>query len=421
MPMIVNVLIFLIGIAVYAGYGIGGLGYLLSATLISYGAALFTKKHRWIAWVSIILNAGMLTAVKLQPLTGFPILSVMGISYFTLQIISYNVDVYKGKYPAEKNLFRYALYVTYLPHLFLGPIERYDAMAPVLRQRNMTWDGVLAGGARVLWGLFKKLVIATRIGVIVSAISADTGAYQGAYALGAMLLYSLQLYSDFSGGIDMVLGASQMLGIPMSENFDAPYLSQSFQEFWRRWHMSLGSWLKEYVYIPLGGNRKGNVRKVCNLIITFLVSGLWHGIQYLLWGLINGLFVACGTRLQTRFKTLNRVAVFLLVSFLWSFFIWQDTLTAVKMVASVFTAFNYSAFFAAIGIMGLTLGDWIVLAVSLGMLWVYDLRAGHIRTRFTYLHPAVKVAIIGALALLILVFGMYGIGFNAEAFIYSRF
>lgn len=419
--MIVSILIFLTSILIYVGYGIPGLVYLALATLFSYVAALLTEKYPWVSWVSIALNVIMLTLVKLRPVTGWGILAPMGISYFTLQIIAYNVDVRRGKYPAESNLFRYALYVTYIPHLFLGPIERYDAMAPVLRQRRMTWEGVFAGGTRILWGLFKKLIIAARIGVIVSAISADVGAYRGAYALAAMLLYSLQLYSDFSGGIDMVLGVSQMLGISMTENFDAPYLSQSFQEFWRRWHITLGSWLKEYVYIPLGGNRKGKVRKVCNLVITFLISGLWHGIQYLLWGLANGIFVAFGTRLQTCWKTLNRVGTFLAISLLWSFFIWPDMLTAVRMTVSVFTTFNYGAFFGEIGTLGLTLGDWLVLFVALLVLWMYDVHREAIQRHYTRLAPASKVAVIGAFGLLVLVFGMYGIGFNTEAFIYSKF
>lgn len=417
-----NVLIFIAGLLVYAGYGLSGIIYLAAAILISYGAGLLTKRCRWVMWVSVGLNALMLTLVKLQPVTGWSVLAPLGISYFTLQIISYNVDVYRGKYEPERNLYRYALFVTYLPHLFIGPIERYDTMRPALfENRKITWDGILNGGARALWGLLKKLVIASRLSVIISAISADTGAYQGAYALAAMLLYSLQLYSDFSGGIDSVIGISQMLGIRLSENFDVPYFSESFQEFWRRWHMTLGSWLREYVYIPLGGNRKGKLRKTINMIVTFLVSGLWHGVEYILWGLINGIFVACGSQFQTKCKTLNRVVTFLLVSLLWSFFIWPDMMTAVKMVVSVFTTFNYGTFFAQIGSMGLTLGDWLVLAAALLGLWGFDLFRGRIHSWFRGLCLAGKTAVICALALIVLVFGMYGIGFNAEAFIYSRF
>lgn len=417
--MILNILIFLVGLLVYASYGIPGLIYLLSATAVSYIIGLLMKRRRWTMWIGIVLNAGMLLMLKLQPVTGVSLLAVFGISYFSLQIIGYLADIYRGKIEPEKNIFRYALFITYFPHLFVGPIQKYD---PTLFQnRRITWEGIGDGAARALWGAIKKLVIASRVGVIISAISAAPEQYAGAYALAAMLLYSLQLYSDFSGGMDIVLGISRMLGLRLSENFDAPYLSQSFQEFWRRWHITLGAWLKDYVYIPLGGNRKGKFRQTLNLIATFLVSGIWHGIEYLLWGVINGIFVAFGTKLQTKWKHLNRIGTFLLISLLWSFFVWPDALTAGKMVLSVFTTFNYGTFFAQIGTMGLTLTDWIVLGVAAAWLWCYDVWKTPVQAWYAHRHSAAKTAVICLLALLVLVFGMYGIGFEAGAFIYSRF
>ena len=414
-----NILIFIAGLLLYVGSGVWGFVYLVAATLLSYGVGLGIPKHRWLMWAGVAVNAAVLLFMKLQGVIGVELPAVLGISYFTLQIIAYMVDIYKGKAQPEKNLFRYALFVTYLPHMYIGPIQKYDAA--IFQNRRITAEGVWEGLARALWGGFKKLVIAARAGVIISAISADPEAYSGAYALAAMLMYSLQLYSDFSGGMDMVLGISRILGVNLTENFDVPYLSQSFQEFWRRWHITLGGWLKEYVYIPLGGNRKGKVRKVINLIVTFLVSGLWHGVQYLLWGLFNGIFVAVGTKLQTKWKHLNRIGTFLLVSLLWSFFVWSDALTAGKMLLSVFTTFNYSAFFSTVGTLGLTLGDWIVLAVAAVALWLYDVYNGKAKSAYAALAPWAKTAVICLLALIVLVFGMYGIGFNAEAFIYSRF
>lgn len=417
----VNILILLAGLLIYGGYGIGGLAYLLLATALSFLAGLLIPKHRWVMWVSVALNVLVLLAVKLQPIAGVDFAAALGISYFTLQIISYNVDIYRGKYAPERNILKYALFVTYLPHVFLGPIERYDVFSEALANRRISWDGISGGAARALWGLFKKLAIASRAGVIVSAISADPTQFRGAYALAAMLLYAVQLYADFSGGMDMVLGVSQMLGIRMSENFNAPYFSESFQEFWRRWHMTLGGWLREYVYIPLGGNRKGRGRKFLNSIITFLVSGLWHGVHYLIWGLCNGIFVAFGEKLKTRWKLLNQVCTFLLVSVLWSFFVWPETQTALQMIGSLFTTFNYGEFFAGVGAMGLSLGEWIVLGVSALALWLYDMKCGCIDGKFRALCPAGRLAVIAALGLIILIFGMYGIGFHAEAFIYSRF
>ena len=271
--MIVNLIFLLVSLLIYSGYGIAGLAYLLGAVVISWVAGLLTPRWRWSAVISVVLNAVSLLMLKLQPLTGIPWLSVMGMSYFTLQIMAYQIDVFRGKYPPERNFLRYALYVTWIPHLFMGPIERYEVMAPHLTaKRVIGWDGISRGALRILLGAVKKLVIAARLNVIISAISADTASYNGAFALAAMLLYSVQLYCDFSGGIDMVLGVSQMVGIPMSENFDRPYFSQSIREFWRRWHITLGAWLRDYVYIPLGGSRKGTWRKLLNTVVTFLVA-----------------------------------------------------------------------------------------------------------------------------------------------------
>ena len=416
-----NSLILFAGLAVIASKGIPGLLYILAAVLLSYGAGLLIPKRRWVFWVSAAVNTAMLVIQKFQGIWGVDLLAVMGLSYFTLQIIAYNADVYKGKYEPEKNLLLYALHITYIPHMFIGPIEGYPKMKQNLLSRRFSWDGISEGAIRAIWGLFKKYVIAARAGVIIGAISAKPDTYSGAFAFAAMLLYSLQLYADFSGGIDMVLGASRMLGITMSENFDAPYFSQSFQEFWRRWHMTLGGWLREYVYIPLGGNRKGKTRKLINSIVTFLVSGLWHGAEYILWGLFNGIFVAFGESCKTRWKLLNRLGTFLMVSLLWSFFVWPDMVTASQMVLSVFTTFNYGAFFGEVASLGLTVTDWIVMAAATLLLWGYDWKRTAIGEKIHGMSPAARTAVACALGLAVLVFGMYGIGFNASAFIYSQF
>ena len=416
-----NSLILFAGLAVIASKGIPGLLYILAAVLLSYGAGLLIPKHRWVFWVSAAVNTAMLVIQKFQGIWGVDLLAVMGLSYFTLQIIAYNVDVYKGKYPPEKNLFLYALHITYIPHIFIGPIEPYPSMKQTLLSRRFSWDGISCGAIRAVWGMFKKYVIAARAGVIVGAISAKPDTYQGAFAFAAMLMYSIQLYADFSGGIDMVLGGSRMLGITMSENFDAPYFSQSFQEFWRRWHMTLGGWLKNYVYIPLGGNRKGKVRKLFNSIVTFLVSGLWHGAEYILWGLFNGIFVAFGEKCKTPIKFLNQTVTFLMVTLLWSFFVWPDMITAGKMVISVFTTFNYGTFFGEVMALGLTVTDWIVLAAAVLILWLYDWKRSRLEEGLQAMGPGTRTAVLCTLGLLVMIFGMYGIGFNASAFIYSQF
>lgn len=417
----INLIIFVIGIAVYAGYGISVL-YLLAVTLLSYLAGRLIPRHRWVMWVSTVLQVSLLLLLRVRHRLPYPsIIAPVGISYFTLQIIAYHVDLYRGRYEPEKNLLRFGLFVTWLPHIFIGPIEPYPRMRAALEERHISVDHFLKGAVRSLWGLFQKLLIASRLGVIVSAVSADPDRYDGAFALAAMLLYAVQLYADFSGGIDIVLGVSRMLGIRMSENFDAPYFSQSVSEFWRRWHMTLGAWLQEYVYIPLGGSRKGRLRKFRNTMAAFLVSGIWHGGEYLLWGLIHGIFVFLGDSFKTKNKILNRALTFLLVSLLWSFFIWPDTADALRMAGSVFTVFNYNVLFAEIGGMGLGPGDWIVSGAACVLLGLYDWKSKSLRARFCTFSPAAKISVICLLALTVLTFGRYGIGFSASEFIYSRF
>ena len=417
----INFIILIVGLAVYTGYGISVL-YLLAVTLFSYLAGRLIPKHRFIMWISVVFLTLPLLFLRVQQWMPWrSVIAPIGISYFTLQAIAYHVDLYRGKYEPEKNLLRFSLFVTYLPHIFIGPIESYPRMRAALEERHINGDDFLKGAVRALWGLFKKLVIAARLGVIVSAISAAPEQFNGAYALAAMLLYAVQLYADFSGGIDIVLGVSRMLGIRMSENFDAPYFSQSIQEFWRRWHITLGSWLREYVYFPLGGSRKGRLRKYFNTIVTFLVSGLWHGGGFLLWGLMHGIFVSFGEKFKTKSKTLNRIVTFLLVSFLWSFFIWPDPATVLQMIGSVFTVFNYNALFAGISGMGLTMGDWVVLGGACLLLWLYDWKSRSLKVRFCAFSPAAKLSVVCLLALTVLTFGMYGIGFTASEFIYSRF
>ncbi len=414
--------ILLAGLAVYSGYGMAGLGYLLIVTLAGYLAGLLGPKHRFAAALTMGFHALALVLVKLLPVTGMTLAAPMGISYFSLKLISYNADVLRGKYPPEKNFTAYLLYITYLPGLFLGPVEKYDSFRLAAgKNRSFTWEDISAGAVRILWGLFKKLTIAARAGVLVSSVSAEPETYRGAYALFAMVLYSVQLYADFSGGIDMVLGASRMLGIRLSENFNAPYFSQSVAEFWRRWHMTLGTWLRDYVYIPLGGNRKGKIRKVLNTLVTFLVSGLWHGVEYLLWGLFNGIFVCFGEKLKTRWKFVNQAGTFFLVTLLWAFFVWPQAGTALSMIGSVFTTFNYGALAADLLNLGLNGGEWCVLIAAVAILWLYDLTREKLSAMFSSLGPAGRVAVMGALGLIVLIFGMYGIGFDAEAFIYSRF
>ncbi len=215
------------------------------------------------------------------------ILLPIGISFYIFQAISYIMDVYREKYAAEKSLLKYALYIAFFPQLVAGPIERADNIIPQLEKTykfdyEQTTDGMIL----ITWGLFKKMVIADELAVYVDMVYGNVVAYTGFSLVIATVMFAIQIYCDFSGYSDIAIGSAKMFGINLMKNFHAPYLSCSLQEFWTRWHISLSQWLRDYIYIPLGGGYKGKVRANINLLITFLLSGLWHGanVTYLLWG-----------------------------------------------------------------------------------------------------------------------------------------
>ena len=201
------------------------------------------------------------------------------------------IDVYRGKIPAEKNFWHYLLYSSYFPYIVSGPINRYEKMEKQLFTAHYFHkDSFYQGMLRILWGCLKKMVIADRAAIFVNEVFGHYYMYRGLFIVFAVLLFSLQLYMDFSGCMDIVIGVSKLFGIDMMENFNAPYGAATTAEFWRRWHISLTSWFQEYIYIPLGGNRKGKIRKYLNIMIVFLFCGMWHGagLTFLIWGFLNG-------------------------------------------------------------------------------------------------------------------------------------
>ena len=422
--MVLNIILFIVSIILYASFGWQSLFYIFFSILTSFFATKYlqSKYKKLVLGITLVANLAILVFMKFVPYTNFSLLIPLGISYYTLQVVSYLIDVYKQKYEPETNFFLYALYITYIPHLFIGPISRYQDMKDqLLAKHRITLNGFINGLLRVGWGLIKKFVIAGRTAILINTISGNPTEYTGAYALFAMIIYSINLYADFSGGIDIVMGISKMLGIHLKENFDSPYFSQTVQEFWRRWHISLSSWLKDYVYIPLGGNRKGTFRKNINLLITFVVSGLWHGVNYIIWGLFHGILVMFGDKMKTKWKTLNRLLTFILVSFLWAFFIWPNQLTALQMMGSVFTTFNYSALTSQLLNLGLNFADWIVLIVFTILLFVFDGNKSKIIPKLKNTKLELKTIFIGIMILIVLILGVYGIGFEVSNFIYSNF
>jgi alginate O-acetyltransferase complex protein AlgI len=311
--------------------------------VIDYFAGLQIARSRgrarksWLV-LSIIANVGVLAVFKyfnflvgnIQPLihrfspgTDLPFLNFLlpiGLSFHTFQAMSYTIEVYRERQPPEKDFLTYALYVMFYPQLVAGPIERPQNVLPQLhRFQPYDRDSVREGLARMLWGFFKKAVIADRLAVMVDYCYNHTSTLSSASLLVGAIFYSFQIYCDFSGYCDIGIGAAKVMGIRLMENFDQPYLSSSISEFWTRWHISLSTWFRDYVYIPLGGNRLGEKRRKLNVMIVFLLSGLWHGANwtFIVWGGLHGLMTAFlpGRKRQNGHTVFLRRIVFTLVNF----------------------------------------------------------------------------------------------------------
>ncbi|MFQ5607598.1 MAG: MBOAT family O-acyltransferase [Candidatus Zixiibacteriota bacterium] len=292
---------------------------IILSTLVDYYAALRMgratdkRKRKKYLVVSLVANLGLLFSFKyfnffsdsLRDLLAeanvfydspaLDILLPVGISFYTFQTLSYTIDVYRGARAPERHLGIFALYVSFFPQLVAGPIERSTRLLPqFFRERSFDYERALSGLRLMLWGFFKKLVIADRLAVYVNAVYNNPGDYTGAPVILATYFFAIQIYCDFSGYSDIAIGAARVMGYDLMENFRRPYFSKSIGEFWKRWHISLSSWFKDYLYLPLGGNRVAKWRWLYNLLAVFLISGLWHGANwtFLAWGGLHGSYLA---------------------------------------------------------------------------------------------------------------------------------
>lgn len=284
----------------------------------------------------------------------FDIILPVGISFYTFQALSYIIDVYRDEIYAEKNFFRYALFVSFFPQLVAGPIERSkNLLKQLVEPKSFVFERARDGFLLMLWGFFLKIVLADRIAIFVDTVYGDVTIYAGYYVIVATLLFAVQIYCDFAGYSVIAMGTAKILGITLMENFDAPYLSTSVADFWRKWHISLTSWFKDYLYIPLGGSRGGKVRTHINKMIVFLVSGLWHGasMSFVIWGTMNGLYQVIGelllpirdrivnvlnlNRQSLGHKLIQMIGTFALVDFSWIFFRAGSTTYAITIIKSM--------------------------------------------------------------------------------------
>lgn len=230
-------------------------------------------------------------AIELHPVT-LALMLPVGISFYTFQTLSYVIDVYKGEVKAERNFFKYAAFISFFPQLVAGPIERTKNLLPQIDcDHHFTYEKGSYGMKLMAWGFFKKLVIADNLAVFVDAVFEEVAKYHGFALVLAVLFFTLQIYCDFSGYSDIAIGTAKLFDIDLMTNFKSPYFSASIKEFWRRWHISLSSWFRDYIYIPMGGNRVSKLRNMFNVLVTFTLSGLWHGaaFTYIVWGGLHGL------------------------------------------------------------------------------------------------------------------------------------
>lgn len=372
----------------------------------------------------------------------FDVLLPVGISFYIFQALGYLVDVYRGETKAEKNFLKYALFVSFFPQLVAGPIERSKNLLEQINQtQKFDFEKMRDGIFLMVWGYFLKLVIADRIAIFVDTVYGNIDTFGGSYLIVATALFAIQIYCDFAGYSVIAMGTAKLLGFSLMENFAAPYLSSSVTEFWRRWHISLSSWFKDYLYIPLGGNRKGKIKKYRNILLVFLLSGLWHGASwtYVIWGGLNGVYQVLedilkrGTNNHSRGSFVKTIAgkllrmgiTFILVDFTWIFFRAENIGQAFDAIRSMLTVHNLgdilsSSLFDA----GLSKRNLLILFAALCILLLADICKYNnicVRAVIQKQNYFVRTIVLIVSILFIFIFGIWGSGYDAAGFIYFQF
>ena len=315
-----------------------------SIVILSIGPLFFFKYYNFLndSIAALLAHCGLSFS-----LPGLNLMIPVGISFFTFQALGYLWDVYYQRIEAERNFLHYALFISFFPSIVAGPINKASLMLPQIKTLRpyFDYDKAVAGMRMLLWGLFMKVVVADRVALYVDTVFNSYENYTGLTCLFASFLYTIQIYADFSGYSLMAIGVGKTLGFELTENFRRPYFAVSVTDFWRRWHISLSTWLKDYVYIPIGGSRCSKMRNYWNIMITFFVSGIWHGANwtFIVWGMLHGIFQvvekALGQQKCTygKFgKTIKILITFLLVNFAWVFFRMPSITDSIAIIKRMF-------------------------------------------------------------------------------------
>lgn len=415
-------------------FGILNLIYLSSFSLLAYLFSFLFKKHKNKKAILLLLLPFILGLFGFKLFNQIDsIILPLGMSFYTFKILSYLIDIYRGKIEQEKNIIYFLDYVMFFPCISAGPINRAKPFIDELKtKRDFEYSDIGTGFLLIALGLFEKMVFCDFIASVVTR-SIDNVELVGFNAIIGVLLYSLQIYLDFDSYSNIAIGVSRMLGFKLDKNFNSPYISGNLKEFWAGWHISLTSWFKDYLYIPLGGSKKGAFRKCLNILIVFFVSALWHGLSlpFIIWGLGHGLIrlVEDGISFITKklnkyikllFRPLLMIINFLIVSALWIFFRSPDINTAIEIINRCiqFSPFNYE-------LIGLTHNEFLWMIVIAVAVFISDILRKHLPVgdwlgkRVFILRWVIYVVLI----VVFLVFGMYGgsISHDASDFIYWRF
>lgn len=368
----------------------------------------------------------------------------IGLSFHTFQSLSYVVEVYRGKQLPEKHFGIYALYVMFYPQLVAGPIERpQNLLHQFYEKHNIDYVRITAGLKQMLWGFFKKMVIADNLAMYVNEVYNHSADYQGNFLLLATWFFALQIYGDFSGYSDIAIGAAKVMGFRLTRNFDQPYFSRSFSEFWSRWHISLSTWFRDYLYIPLGGNRVSLSWWTINILIVFLVSGLWHGANwtFVIWGLLHGIFLLAERfslpirnhllqvsglwRMRSVNRLLSGIIIFSLVSFAWIFFRASDLNSAMHIISHLqFHPATFSADFFSLwqNLAGQQLQpvypQFLMALIIFFVFMEWMIESRQIPLWQSVFPKAIRWSFYYALIAMIVVFGVYE---SAPVFIYFQF
>lgn len=358
----------------------------------------------------------------------------VGLSFYLFQAIGYLADICKGKERAEKSFLCISCYFAFFPKLVSGPIERERGFFNQFKKIGKVrfWDrGRLSTAfTYMLWGYFMKMVVADRLAVTVNRIFENPYEFDSLWLVLGALFYTVQIYCDFAGYSYIAIGCGKIFGINLTHNFETPYCARSISGFWRRWHISLSTWLRDYLYIPLGGNRRGTARKCINTMIVFLVCGMWHGagFNFIVWGFLHGIYSVIEViwRKTGRKMAGGRIITFLAVAFAWIFFRAENLKAASDYIAGMFTTgVRPETWHITMQSLGLNTVEALVIVFGIAAVWAIDglcnKRRMHLPVLIQYKKNATRYFVFYLLLIAILIFGMYGPGYHAEQFIYMQF